>query len=359
MRSFAFQATTVGLLSFGLVTMNGCAGGKSNSATTGNQTSPPLAAATNIYVVTNDAFPENGQVDPPQILQFPVTASGSVTPTVTITAPAGVYYHSAATDSEGQLYVGAETYTGSIASRVVTGYEILVYAPNLTSTSTPERTILINEAATYPYAIAVDSLGQIYAVLGSIGGPADIAVYSPSASGAATPVRTINTQVSSEAEQLAFDSSNNLYVTGVPSPASTSGTNGVIAVFSPTATGNATPISQITGTNAGPLQSRGVAVDNSGHIYAADSTNNGTIYEFAAGANGTPTPLKTITVPASTGLGSLLDLAVDPVGNVFVEGGGNVGFARYAPAATGTATPLNIFTSPALNLTVEVSYAIH
>ncbi len=358
MRSFAFQTTTVGLLSLGLITMSSCAGGGGNT-TTPIQTPPPPAAASNVYIVATDSFAETGPVNPPQIVQFPATANGNVTPTVTITAPAGVYFRSAATDSEGQLYVGAETYTGPIATRVVTGYEILVYASGLTATSTPLRTILINAATTYPYAIAVDSTGQIYAVLASASGTANIAVYSPTASGAATPLRTINTQLLSKVYQLAFDSSSNLYVAGVPSSSSTSGTNGVIAVFGPTATGSATPISQITGTNAGPLHFLGVAVDSSGHIYAVDDGNDGTIYEFAAGANGTPTPLKTMTIPASTGLGTLLDLAVDPVGNVFVEGGGNLGIARYAPDATGAEVPLNVFTSPVFNLTVEASYAIH
>ena len=359
-RSFAFQTTTVGLLSLGLITMSSCAGGGKGSTGSGSGTPPPPppAAATNIYVVASNRF-LTGQLDTPPIVQFSTAASGSVTPAVTLPSPAGVEFVSVATDSEGQLYVGAVTFTGPTTKAVVTGYEVLVYAAGVTATSTPVRTILISGATTtYPRAIAVDPTGQVYVVLVSANGTtADIAVYSSTASGAATPVRTINTQLVSKVYQLAVDSSNNLYAAGVASP--DNGVNGVIAVFGPTATGSATPIIQITGTNVGPLNSLGVAVDSSGHIYAVDSTNNGTIYEFAAGANGTPTPLKTITVPASTGLGSLLDLAVDPVGNVFVEGGGTVGIARYASNATGAEAPLNVFTSPVLNLSVEVSYAIH
>jgi hypothetical protein len=98
---------------------------------------------------------------------------------------------------------------------------------------------------------------------------------------------------------LAFDTNGNLYASTI---------NNEILVFAKGATGNATPIQTIGGANTQLVSVRGVAVDGSGNIYAAnDGTSSVTVY--AKGSNGNVAPRATIS-GASTGLSGPFGIAV-------------------------------------------------
>jgi hypothetical protein len=108
---------------------------------------------------------------------------------------------------------------------------------------------------TFPYLMAVDSSGSLY-----VSDQTDcncVFVFSSTASGTASPVRTIQgslTQINGSAA-IAVDSTGNLYVADhfgkYPNASAPGGSQ--IEVFAPGSTGNVAPMQVITGTTTAPL----------------------------------------------------------------------------------------------------------
>lgn len=258
-----------------------------------------------------------------------------------------------ATDASGQIYILYSTSDGAIPSA-----EIVVYSPNATGNASPSRTIQLDYQ---PYKLAVDPTGRVYVANlpadYTTGAPATVSVYAADASGAATPLRTfVMTTALATTRDMVADAAGNLYVA-----ACLRGGPWAIAVYPPTANGPSTPARTI---EFGPLTLfvSGVAVDSAGHIFANVSSNtNGRpafIEEFAPGASGMATPINTINLTGGPDWQTVAGgpVRVDGAGNTFTslelsqispETGQLVTvFYGFAPDATGNALPTIQFAPP-------------
>jgi hypothetical protein len=313
-----------------------CQPGPTNTGATGN------TPAEFIYVVQQPAT-GNGT-----ILEFSATASGSVSPTATITP--GLPLKQVNTDQSGNIYI-------------VTSQGISEYAAGTTGTPTPLRTIPEN-TTTGIYAIdgmAVSHTGEI--LIGQDGG--DVDEWSATQSGTVAPERRIPgySQTGGSlspvvvANQVAIDGSDNIYIAAEGILPVLPG----IAIYGPSANGTVAP----QATVGGPAVFTSVAVDLVDAIYAtsvsctaganppASETCQGTISEYAGNATAATPPFRTISGSA-TQLASLSGIKVDEVGNIYVvsianplASPQNPVVLKFSTAATGNVAPTSSFTSTA------------
>lgn len=299
---------------------------------------------------------------PPFVISGLATnASGTSTPVSKLTLPSSFMAQAMTIDAVGQIYVAG--IQGQSPS------EILVYAAGSTGAAAPVRTILTGQPTADPVgAIAVDNSGDLY-VADNLKGTVNI--FAPSADGPSTPTRTIQLSASTfrGVNSLAVDGSGDLYllgyvegnVAGLDNPTE-------VFVYGPGASGSATPVRTIVGSNAEfGLNTENIAVDSAGDLYAiifnpAHPFLNATeVAEFAPGATGNAAPVKTIIGNFGESGASPTHLQIDSSGNVCVVGQ-FVDFdlpqtpipyppfiAIFSPSATGTVSPTNQFTSAALD----------
>jgi sugar lactone lactonase YvrE len=322
-----------------LCVVAGITGCGSSPSTTGSTTGLAAGGATSVYAIQE---PPYGSAD--TVLQFTAGGNGSLSPTSSFTTPSGFFAQSIVLDSTGQIYVGGNNSTGV--------YQVLAYAAGSTGAATPSRTITLSSPIyqNNPVSLSVDSAGNLY-VVGFYG---SVTEYSSTASGTAVPLRTITgtatTLPSLYCYGVAFDSAGNMYV----STANTTLSGGQILEFATAANGNVAPIRTITtGTNI----FYGIAVDASGNIFAAEDNTNGTapalIAEFSPTASGAATPTKTITVSGTTP--SIFGgLRIDSVGNLYglldtEVGSGSTATNSFSVVAIGPNASGNI--APAAQLT--------
>ncbi len=295
--------------------------------------SPVSNHATNIDVV------QNGTATGNSVLELPASGQGSVTPTNSVTMPSQTSYQAVAVDTSGNLYVSATEVTAPPFL-----YEILVYAPAATGSATPTRTI--TGLATQATSIAVDATGALYTLTGSsTQSGTTISVYAPGATGNATPVRQISgslTQLDS-ASAIAVDAAQNIYVAN-------SAANDVL-VFNSTATGNVAPTSVLSGTSTQIGNPTGIAVDSAGDIYVTSfntPSNSSLLLEFAPGATGNVAPIKTLTSLTSD---TLYGLAVDSADYRFVVASvpprSQLQVNVFPPTAAAASAPAQTITSTA------------
>lgn len=246
-----------------------------------------------------------------------------------------------ATDSFGQIYVAATNKSTC---------QILVYPSGSVGGVAPSREIIDASCADL---VAVDPVGRVYAArLGdcSIPTTTTVTVYSAMASGAASPLRTLQLTDVCNMFDMAADVSGNIYVAAwmlLPN------SQAAIAVYSSDAAGPATS----SRTIIGPPAVVGVAVDAKGDIFAdvaLSSDNNFPDYaieEFAPGAEGVAAPTNTITLPTPPPFAFMVRsgrVRLDPAGNTYtsvtlwpedVLQPASYVMYGFAPAATGSATP--------------------
>ena len=215
-----------------------------------------------------------------------------------------------AVDPAGRVYVAQSQGMNSI----------LTYAPGATGNAAPVDVISGSKTGlSYPQGVALDAAGRLY-VTNIIPYPANvpsITVYAPGASGNASPVATIqgsNTGLGTP-QDIAVDAQGRVYVAN--------GGGGSVTVYAPGANGNVSPIASISGSNTGLTEPIGIAVDGTGKIYVSnflacgyDIASQG-IQVFAAGANGNATPIASIK-GSNTGLDGAYGLAVDAAGRLYV-----------------------------------------
>ena len=319
----------------------GCGG--SSPANTGTSTPPATpagptpnsGAAVRIYVVQQSGSLAGS------ILQFPATASGSVSPASTITPNTPVAQ--VATDAYGNIYF-------------FNGSNIVEYAAGSSGAPTPTRQIMAGSASRICClaGLGVSPGGTI--LLGQDNGEID--EWSATANGAVAPTRYIlgasqtggGASLVTVANQVTADASDNIYV-------ATAGAPGVaeVEVFGPSASANAAPSRSV-----GPYGlAGGLAVDSTGNIYVTSSICNvsvpaptctGTISVYPTGTASTTTPSRVITGSA-TRLGLLGQIKVDSVGNLYVVStsatGTNPTVLVFSATSLGNAAPTSSFTSPA------------
>jgi hypothetical protein len=161
-----------------------------------------------------------------------------------------------------------------------------------------------------------------------------VTVYASGATGNATPIQDISgskTRLSAPFG-VAVDGSGNTYVTNM---------DDVITIYAPNATGNEAP----TRTIIGPAyhQPKGIAIDPiNGDIYVARA-NNDAIFVYAAGASGSVSPIGEIQ-GSQTGLDYPFGVALDTSGKIYVtntdDGTGNGSVTVYAAGSTGNVAPV-------------------
>jgi hypothetical protein len=315
----------------------GCSGGSGSSVGGGIKTP---SAAKNIYVIQNSlTFP----LTPGSVLQFSATASGSISPQNTITAPAGNDFQGLATDAEGNLYVAANSQTTST---------LLEYSPGANGSATPIRSIPSNNTTRMwnPDGLAISPTGQV--IVGEDNG--GVATYSASANGSVAPdyyilgaaqtgggLSTLNA-----AQDVAVGSAGNLYVFNWQDIAAAP----AIDIFSASATGNVAPTGNLSGPATTIEGVGGIATDSSGNLYVSNNgANGGSILVFAPTASGNVAPIRAIT-GASTQLNrSVGGIQVDAVGNIYVitagASGSNPAVLKFAATATGDTAPVLSITS--------------
>jgi 6-phosphogluconolactonase (cycloisomerase 2 family) len=118
-----------------------------------------------------------------------------------------------------------------------------------------------------------------------------------------------------------------------------------VTVYAAGASGNATPIQTISGSNTGLSDIYGIALDAAGDIYVASAAQNGpgaqSVNVFAPGATGNVAPMRTIS-GAATLLSEPIGVAVDPTGNLYVvnQAGSGTAVDVFAPNANGNVPPI-------------------
>jgi hypothetical protein len=194
------------------------------------------------------------------------------------------------------------------------GKGIAVFNPTATGNADPVRYILGNTqpgggsaTAIAPGLIAVDSSDNVY-VTDTI--DSSIVVFGPTDNGTVVPARTIAGPLTHLAGTHAYllavatDSPGNLYVLCVCSRTDGSGfADFGVFEYGPSANGNVAPIRFVTSPETYPYTGgNGLAVDSSGTIYVSSGTTTGTqtVFEFANSAPGSVVATNTVTIPGWT-----------------------------------------------------------
>ena len=277
--------------------------------------------------VANESNPYNNPYGS-YITVYPPGSNGNVAPSRIIRGGnanfSGLGLTAMAVDGNGYLYVSEDTSsenctsTSSSSCTATANDTILVFAPGANGNVAPVRTINSSScfeigglavlpsndlaAACMPpsYPVAPYSIHRGRATAASAGpmdasqNIAEIVTFADGASGNATPINVItgsNTEMS-WAGALALSPQGTLLV----APQSPSEVNPSILGFPDSASGNVAPLLNISGSQT-ELNVIALAVDSSGTIYALNSTNGSgtlTITEYPGSANGNVAPAYTI-----------------------------------------------------------------
>ncbi|MDE1163466.1 MAG: hypothetical protein PW792_16195 [Acidobacteriaceae bacterium] len=332
---------------FLIASLVGC-GGSSSSVATPN----PIPVPTPTGVSTLYAIVRPTTQTPFQVQTFPATSSGAVTASSTLTLPTGLQPEVLALDSNGALYVAGMTGAAN-------GLQVMVYAAGATGTATPTRTITMT-SATYDgiQSMAFDSSNNLWLVRG-LNNLYVIQEFSPTADGAATPMKSIsgantllNSSLYTSVNGITFDSDNNLYVLtndGVVGYAISSNMVGRLLVFPANSDGNVTPTRSFT-TRGVALSS--LVLDSSRDVYIAEnpgalSTTPTFISEYGPTTSGVATALKTITFPTLRP-GAMNTMHIDNATNRLFAAmqtqntGGTNYLIDFPTSATGDTTPASV-----------------
>ncbi|MGH7813206.1 MAG: SBBP repeat-containing protein [Candidatus Binataceae bacterium] len=313
------------------------------------------------------------------VVAYPLASNGNVAPSATITGSntglANPY--AIAVDSSGNVYVA------NCESCVNDGAgpdSVDIYPAGSNGNVAPISTITgSNTGLDYPYAIAVDSSGNVYVANCSYSCGLDltpesdsITVYPAGSNGNAAPIATItgsNTGLYAPLG-IAVDSSGNVYVANVNDDL-TFGDAGIVTVYPTGSNGNVAPIAAITDAyseNNGGSLAGGIAVDSSGNVYVANCgiCGSGSVPDsidvLPAGSNGNVVPSASIA-GSNTGLSVPTGVALDSSGNIyvlnFVSHPGGAGFITVYPAGSnGNAAPSAMIVGPATDLTSPAGIAV-
>lgn len=271
---------------------------------------------------------------------FAAGATGSPSPVRSLTGtscPTGL-----ALDGTGNLYVAGYTGSGSTYTAVVN-----TYTAGTTGSATPTSTI------TEPLPQGANCFGGVGVNAGRIDvlDNCVLALYSypVSASGAATPSRTIQT-FDAYPGPLWEDGSGNLYVAN--------GAVGGVAVFAAGASGYAQPTRFLFGPviEYNPLS---VVTDASGTLYALNDyvpTGAPNVLVYGPGANNNAAAINTIGGAATTLTSSVTGKPqLDPSGNLVILNAGTSAVQFFAPGASGNAAPVHTISGAATTLSAPRS----
>ncbi len=198
------------------------------------------------------------------------------------------------TDSTGQLYVAG-------------AYNISVFPPTANVTNATLLRIVSLPTMQVPTDVAVDTAGNLYVSCNSVGAATlsgSIFVFAPGASGPAVPSRTITSEALFAG--LAVDGAGDIFAvenTAISNAPGVVNTEKLVE-FAPSATGAATPIKTISGSATGMTFGGAVRVDSVGNLYLVNISITGTtqapttlasILTFGPTASGNEPPAGTMT----------------------------------------------------------------
>jgi hypothetical protein len=118
------------------------------------------------------------------------------------------------------------------------------------------------------------------------------------------------------------------------------GGNSAVHSFALGASGNAGPLTTLTGSATGLNGTTAVAIGSDGRVYVA-SANNQSIREYPYGTTGNAMPDTVIAGP-TTGLASPQALALDQQGRLYVANSASNSITVYAPEVSGDAKPVAV-----------------
>jgi hypothetical protein len=302
----------------------------------GTASNPTTTNSVVLVVPTNDS----GTVISPSSSLVPINSSDA--------------FVRVATDSTGNIYVGAVTTQSGTHNAQTSDPRILIFPPASTGAATPNRTIQLPAGST-PGAIAVDGTGNIY-----VSDSNTIYEFVAGASGTATPTRSLATGCTF----LAVDLNANIMCA-----------NGqFVNVFSPTQSGNATPARSLEPGSTFILNSDdvagsigGLALDPTGNIFMVVSPGgtllSQSLIEAAAGT--TSSDQGSLVTPVNSAFSNNLGRAFTPfaairfdaAGSLYVNesvSGSESILWQFAPQSNGLA----LANSEAVNASVG-SFVIH
>ncbi len=291
-----------------------------------NPTGVALDASGKIYVVNDGVASGN----PDRITVYPSGSDADVAPIATISgSPNGIDGL-----SDPQAIVASPDGTIFVAN-ATSGYKshgtITVYAPGATGEVQPIRTISGTNDSDQtglddPIALAIDSAQNLYVLNSGLhnNGAGSIRVYSPTANGNVSPIRTIANDASGPKTHfqspvgMALDSAGKIYVTN---DGSIGGKSDSITIYAAGVSGNAAPTAIVAGSNTGLRLPQGIAVDSTGRIYVANDGNGeeenapadpaDSVTVYAPNSSGNVAPIAKIN-GSLTGLGHPRGIAVGP-----------------------------------------------
>jgi hypothetical protein len=298
-----------------------------------------------------------------RIEAFSLNTGGNIAPVKTITqyqndmpSPQTIAF-----DAAGNLYVANGPYPGLQGSTTF----ISIFAPGANGAAPPLRTIGAPQGSTLgngvPEGISVDASGYVYlAETGytSTGSADTIFVIAPNASGNVPPIRSITNSACPQIGGLTAMPSGKLIVTCVPSStiepyganrrrAMQSQNPGEIEMFDAGASGNATPINVISGSDTQLSGAGSVALSPLGSIVVLPrAVRPGLVLTFPASGTGDVAPTTDI-MGSNTQLTGSGAVTIDTNGNIYVintQWGGNppASITEFAPNANGNVAPINV-----------------
>lgn len=227
------------------------------------------------------------------ILGFPVGASGTTSPTISISgsnigfAPFAVAPLEVHVDTAGALYTGlGSSYGGGVEK----------FAPGANGNAVPVQSISA-DYNTYTgltsFDVAPDqSLWMLYQQTNS-GLPGVLKHFPSNFSDLVGPIGIVqgsNTQLGYP-RCVRVGTNGQIYITTADGATATP-LNPRVVIYAPNANGNIVPTAVIVGNLTGLVNPRGLAVDSSGGIYVADGSS---ILYFTPGSNGNVPPARVIS----------------------------------------------------------------
>jgi len=268
------------------------------------------------------------------IVSYPINSS-SATGTTVLTSPAGQCWTNLQIDSSGNFYVVSVAYPATAAP------SILVFAATATGTATPTRSI------TSSYITREDVDGMIVAASGTIFYADDdygLEVYPTTATGVSIPTVIDDHYYP---EYGAVDSAGNLYFSGPNEGLYLLPANFAANATASTITSSST-IATSTETKSVTLDSSGNAYLTVYYYTTGATTGAAIVELPHTTAAATVTPTNTFTLPSTASVTAVTDYqtALDTTGNIYVVTASNsttATISEFATGATGTPTATNTY----------------